>query len=478
MGREIQRNEDQFFLLPPSLDEWVDRAHPVRFVAEFVAALDLRALGFRAAKETEEPGRTPYASSMLLGVWLFGWMERVRSARALEKACVRDLAFLWLTGNHHPDHNTLWRFFRDHREALRRLFKQTVLLAVQARLVGFVEHALDGTKLKAASSTRSALHAKSLKEKLAKLDAIIDASLREMEAAEAACEEPSYGMPEALCDAQERKRVIQEGLAKLAAAQTKHLHEDEPEARVVRAGKENALGYNAQIVVDGKSDLIVAQDVVNDETDCAQLVPMIEKVQETAGARADETMADSGYFSAAQLAEAERQSLGVLVKPKADKDEDSEFHKSRFHYDAQRDGYVCPRGEFLPLETLRRGGGALRNDTATYRCHNADCPVRAQCTDSKQGRIVTRGEHEETLQRARARFDDPATKVRYDRRAAMVEHHFAFAKTREGFTRFTVRGLAGVKAQWALLCAALNLRKLYRHWLHPMPSPLPLAAAA
>ena len=465
MGREIRADLEQQFLLPPSIDDWLPADHPARFVREFVDSLDLSTLGFRQARPDDEPGRSPYASSLLLCVWLFGWMDRIRSSRALEKACIRDLAFLWLTGNKHPDHNTLWRFFRDHKAALCKLFKQTVLLAMDARLVGFVEHALDGTKLKAASSTRSALHERSLKEKLAKLDAFIAESTREIEAAQASGDEPSYRMPEALRDAKERRRIIQEGLARLAAAEAKHLHEAEPEARVVKTGKENALGYNAQIVVDGKSDLIIAQDVVNEETDCGQLVPMLDKVKETTGALADETMADSGYFSATQLAEAESKSLGVLVKPKADKNEDGEYHKSRFHYDAERDGYVCPRGEFLPLDVLRRRGKTLRYDTATYRCRNAECPVRAQCTDSKKGRTIIRGEHEETLERARTLFADPAAAKRYNRRGAIVEHQFAFAKTMDGFRRFTVRGLAGARAQWSLLCSALNLRKLYRYWL-------------
>jgi transposase len=473
MTREIGRDDTQRFLLPPSLDDWVAPAHPVRFVVEFVESLDLEALGFRPGKEAGEPGRTPYSSSLLLSVWVFGWMERIRSSRGLEKACLRDVAFMWLTGNQHPDHNTLWRFFKDHKAALRKLFKQTVQLAVEAKLVGFVEHALDGTKLKAASATRTALHEKKLKQKLAKLDAIIDESMKQIEAAEGPSDEVSYRMPEALSDAKERRRVIAQGLAKLAAAEAKHLHEKEPEARVVKHGTENTLGYNAQVVVDAKSDLIVAQDVVADETDNAQLMPMIEKVQETAGARADETLADSGYFNAVQLAKAESESVGVLVKPKGDKNDDGEFHKSRFRYDAQRDGYVCPRGDFLPLEVLRRGGEgmALRYDTATYRCHNAQCPARPLCTTAKSGRTIIRGEHEEVLERARASFAEPAAMKRYLRRGAIVEHQFALAKTTDGFRRFSVRGLEGARAQWALLCSALNLRKLYKYWATLGPSP-------
>src|ERR687891_2020096 len=149
MSRARHADRSQVFLLPPSLDDWVPADHPVRFVADLVAALDLGSLGFRAPAAE---GRRPFAAELLLGVWLFGWMERVRSTRALEKACLRDVAFLWLTGNQHPDHVTLWRFFSENKARLKPLFTRVVRLAAEAGLVGFALHALDGTKLQAAGS--------------------------------------------------------------------------------------------------------------------------------------------------------------------------------------------------------------------------------------------------------------------------------------------------------------------------------------
>ena len=138
--------------------------HPVRFVRDFVDALDLREFGIH--EPAAEEGRPPYAPDLLLEVWLFGYMERVRSTRALEKACMQVMPFLWLTGNLHPDHDTLWRFFDSHRKALPKLFRRLVKLAAEAELIGFALHALDGTKMTAVSSTDEALHRKSLEEKL------------------------------------------------------------------------------------------------------------------------------------------------------------------------------------------------------------------------------------------------------------------------------------------------------------------------
>ena len=175
MSRAVRANYDQIFLLPRALDEWIPAEHPARFIRDFVDELPLETLGLKTFPGKE--GRPHYAPDMLLKVWLYGWMTRVRSSRGLEKACFESMPFLWLTGNHHPDHNTLWRFFRDNKKALRKLFKLVVQVAVKSELVGFALHALDGTKIVAACSMEKALHRKALEDELKKLDATIDFDL-------------------------------------------------------------------------------------------------------------------------------------------------------------------------------------------------------------------------------------------------------------------------------------------------------------
>jgi len=237
----IRADRRQRVLILPDVDQWIAPEHPARFVYDLVESLDLAALNFRLPEGGEE-GRPHYAPEMLLAVWLYGWMERIRSSRRLEKACLRDLAFLWLTGNHHPDHNTLWRFFRDNKRAMRALFKQTVQIAAKANLVGFALHALDGTKIKAASSIDTALHRKTLEEHLKKLDGIVDASIAATEAAEQE-EDASFAMPAEMRDPKKRREEIQKALKALDQEETKHLHPAEPAARVMktRRGRDLAL---------------------------------------------------------------------------------------------------------------------------------------------------------------------------------------------------------------------------------------------
>jgi transposase len=206
MGRVLRPNYAQRFLLPPALDEWVPASHPVRFVCDFVDSLDLAELGIE--EPAGEEGRPPYAPDLLLKVWLFGYMERIRSTRGLEKACLQIMPFLWLTGNLHPDHNTLWRFFDKNRKTLPKLFKQLVKMAAEAELIGFALHALDGTKMAAVSSTDEALHRKSLEEKLKKLDELIAAYMQEVNTRAEADKGKDYAMPQGMVDEDARRSKI------------------------------------------------------------------------------------------------------------------------------------------------------------------------------------------------------------------------------------------------------------------------------
>ena len=458
----IRPDYRQRFLLPPDLDDWVSRDHPVRFVRDFVLSLDLDELSFKQPSGDE--GRPAYAAELLLSIWLFGWMERVRSSRSLEKACRRDVAFLWLTGNLHPDHNTIWRFFKDNRSALRKLFKKVVQVAVKAGLVGFALHALDGTKIAAASSMDTTLHRKNLEKKLKKIDALIEKQLKEVEAAQAA-ENESYAMPEAMQNVEERRKKIQESLRQLDEHDTNHVHPRETEARVMKTRTHRTLGYNAQAVVDEKSDLIVAVDVVSDQADSNLLTAMLSTTEETAGRIADETVADKGYHNGTEIARAETRNQPVIVAIPDEAEVKGEYRKSRFRYDCEQDGYVCPRGELLTLQGRTTPTKKRPQLLMIYRCYNRDCPERGQCTKDAKGRTIKRSPFDDAVARQREKQAAPEKQDLLRRRKAIVEHIFGIQKQHDGFRRFTMRGREKALTQYALLASAMNLRKLLPHWL-------------
>jgi len=463
MGHEIRADYEQIDLLPQCLEDWVPSDHPARFIREFVDALDLRELGF--VEHESEEGGPHYANDLLLKVWLYGYLGRIRATRQLERACREHLSLIWLTGRHAPDHNTLWRFWRANRKALRGVFRWGVKVAAAQGLVGMICHAVDGTKIRAVASTRTMEH----QEELEKLLARVEASIAEMEKAVEAAEQEEggeYRLPERLQQATELRAAIRESLEKMQEAKREHLHPQEAEARLMPCEGQLHPAYNAQAVADAQAGVVVAAEVVNAESDNAQLVPMLEEVQSNLGEVAKETVADGGYGSAKQLGEAELRHQEVLVAPGVETGgaKRGEFDSHQFAYDREADEVICPQGQRLRFEGMRKKG-SQRSAVRSYRCtHYEQCPVRALCSGRKDGRRVEISPQRAAVLRQRAKRRDPAKQALLRQRKAIIEPVFATLKQAMGFRRWTVRGLENVRTQWALLCTAYNLKKLYKPW--------------
>jgi transposase len=171
MSQEIGANYEKIDLLRQSLEDWVPGDHPARFIREFVDASDLGELGFQERKSEE--GRPPYGNDLLLKVWWYDYLARIRATRELERACREHLSLLWLTGRHVPDHNTLWRFWHENRGALREVFRAGVKMAAAQGLTGMICHAVDGTNIRAVSSPQTMEHRKQLEKTLEQVEASI-----------------------------------------------------------------------------------------------------------------------------------------------------------------------------------------------------------------------------------------------------------------------------------------------------------------
>jgi transposase len=462
MSREIRPDYETRYLFPPSLEEWVDADHPVRYVREFVDALDLSTLGLteeQQARRHDDHGRPHYAVDLLLKLWLYAYMNRIRSSRALEKGCRDHLPLIWLAGRYVPDHNTLWRFWNRYRGTIRHLFLQSIRVAMRENLMGLVLQALDGTKISAAASKRTAWHEADLKKVLQQLDREIERLEKQIENGEeeSGGDGPDDRLPKELEKREELRTRIQASLAALEKAERKHMHPLEPEARMMVGGGRTGFAYNAQAMVDQQDGIIVAAEVTDEENDEHQLAPMLEQSRENTGSFAKTTVADSGYHTAAGLGAAEALGADVLVAVKQKERELGPYHAQRFHYEKATDSVRCPQGQTLAREGTRRNK-AKPYAVQTYRCKVfRTCPVAKECSRDRAGRTIEISPHHEAVIRNR---EHPDARALLRQRSAVVERVFAEIKETLGLRRWSVRGLEGVRSQWAMMCAAMNLRRL------------------
>ncbi|MCL6429348.1 MAG: IS1182 family transposase [Anaerolineae bacterium] len=479
---------DQMWLLPPSLDDMVPMDHVVRFIASFVEQLDLTALGLRKVPAVR--GGLEYDARMLLSLWLYGFMMRIRSTRRLETAARENLPLIWLLGGQHPDHSTLARFFKANREAMRNLFRQTVHTSVRVGLVGFALHAVDGTRVSTVSRDK-ALNREELldlekraEEAIARLEGSVEA-----EEQSASPDPEGYTMPEALKDPEELRARIGEALAELdqreANRKSHHggainpktgqpygpeINLADPQAVQMKGRHGFVVGYNAQAAVDEKARVIVGAEVIAQATDNEALVPMLDEIEANTGRLAEVTGCDGGYHSAENLAAVEDRPTEVYVadpnmRRKESKSEKALYHKDAFVYDAETDTYRCPAGKTLVLEQVHDDPQRDNYGVRVYRCKECrGCPHRDSCTKDKSGRRIRVRPQDALLRQNREKMRTERGKEMMRRRAATVEPVFAVMREHMGLSRFLRRGLENVRAEWLLLCAAYNLRVIWQAW--------------
>ncbi len=461
---------EQVWLLPPSLDDLLPDDHAARFVDCYVRELDLAALGIATA--VSPIGAPSYDQQLLLKCWLYGFMTRVRSSRQLERACRENVVFMWLTGMQTPDHVTLWRFYKKNRSAMKELFRQTVRLAIQVGLVDFALQAIDGSKIPIASN-----------DTLKQLDTMRKL-LDKVEEEIAAMEHKQLEMPgagrgdrRAWAKKEEQKERIVKAMAKIdveddeerkrSGKRRKTASIADPEAPLMKTRHGWKVAYNAQAMVDSKAQVIVAADVTDEGVDTHQLIPLMDQAHENTGRDADVVDTDAGFYSADNLAFAQERTDLMMPDPALRSKTGPRkwaYHKDHFRYDDAEKVYLCPQNKKLTYERITTAGKGKPRQRQ-YRCADcADCPVRSQCTQSPIGRTIKITRYEPLVQAHRAKMQTERARKLMKQRAGLVEPVFGIMKGPMGAARFLLRGLNNVRAEWHLLCAAFNLRKLYQLW--------------
>jgi transposase len=468
----------QASLLPPRIEDYVGPDNPVRAIESFVCALDLAKLGFsHADRGPEAMGQPPYDPADLLKLYLYGYINQVRSSRRLEREACRNLELIWLLKNLRPGYRTIANFRKENWKALKAANRRFLLLARELGLVGGAVVAIDGSFFHGDASKASIFTRKRLVEQIAKLDREIEAygkALEDNDAAEAKQPRPDghddggggdgadIGAKVAALMA--RRSRAQVDLDRLEASGETQLSLTDPDARLLVKSGQGVAGYNVQAVVDDKHKLIVASEVVNDSSDVNQLHAMAKAAKEALDAEALQVLADEGYYSSTELKACEDDGIEAYVPPSEGNrllEKAGRFGRKNFSYDGAADAYTCPAGQQLrPMEgrwTNTSGRVEIRYASRKAICDT--CQLRVRCLSWKAAtRTIARWEHEDVLERHRARMESASDLMR--RRSAIVEHPFGTLKCRAGYRHFLVRGFNKVRGEWSLMALCYNFTRV------------------
>ena len=461
MPHIVGHDRSQLLLLPESLDDYVGAENPVRFIEAFVEGLDLPAAGF-ARVEAEETGRPGYRPADLLKLYMYGYLNRIRSSRRLEGETQRNIEVIWLLRHLQPDFKTIADFRRDNRKAFRPVFRQFVLLCKQLDLFGRELLAVDGTRIKAVNNKDRNFTRASLTEFIKLADAKLDDYLQRLDRSDAS-ESTTGGsrvknLAEKIAAIRQRRTRCEEMLAHLDQTGEEQISLTDPDSRAMAAHTRVAVGYNVQVAVDTKHKLIVEQQVTNQVVDMGLLTQTATPAKEVLGVEAIAVVADRGYFKIEDIEACEQSGIEPYV-PRPQRGPSVKaglFRKDEFQHDADSDSYVCPAALRLhPYSSSLLRGLKKINYTNKPACD--DCKIRSQCTNGRF-RTVSRLENEAVLDRMQARLAQRPSVL--NRRREAVEHPFGTIKQWMNQGAFLMRGLEKVRAEFSLTALAYNLRRV------------------
>ena len=459
MGHVVGQSRYQMALFPEALDDVVGADHPVRVIDAFVDSLDLARLGFSQVM-AEATGRPPYDPGDLLKLYVYGYLNQVRSSRRLEREARRNVEVLWLINRIAPAFKTIADFRKDHPEAIVGVCRAFIRFCREQALFGGELLAIDGTKIAAVASRKKVVTPNSLAKKMAALDRKIAEYLAAMD--EADRQEPAreeIGAPDVaavVAALRAHRDEVRRQAEQMAVEGLTQRVEGEAEARLMRTAHDgHQVAYNAQSVVDAEHKLIVAFDLTNECNDHRLLHPMAVQGRDAVQAEELSVVADTGYSNGEQGQLCEDDGITAIVprpemvNPKGEQ----YFTREAFSYDAASDTWRCPAGKTLACRDVSQTEQKKRY--TTNAC--AGCPLKPRCTKAAR-RTIVRGFYEDAHEAMHRRaMSDP---IWMRQRRCLVEHPFGTMKWLMGHPRFLVRGLKKAKAELALTVLGFNLKRV------------------
>lgn len=448
--------------MPESVDDYVGPDNVVRFIDAFVDGLDLAGAGFIRV-QPKVIGRPGYDPADLLKLYIYGYLNRVRSSRRLEAEARRNIEVIWLLRRLTPDFKTIADFRRDNRVAFRQVFREFVVLCRELDLFGRELIAVDGTRIKAVNSRERNFTKAKLAKAMAESDERLARYLKQLDEADKDGDDgPGSGnvdrLQEKIASIKDRRARLEEHGKALEESGEEQISLTDPDARAMHSSSRIGVGYNIQIAVDTKHKLIAEQQVHNKVSDLGLLTETADAARDTLGVDKIDVVADRGYFKIEDIEACEAAGVTPYVpKPvRGSAVAAGLFTKNQFSYDAAADTYICPGDQVLRF----RGHRPVREDVRLNVYANVaackDCALKVRCTNAAS-RLVTRYENEAVLERMAERLASRPEVL--DQRRESVEHPFGSVKQWMGQGAFLMRRIENVRAEFSLTSIAYNLRR-------------------
>jgi transposase len=456
-------DRSQSTLFPEYLEDWIYEDNPVRAIDVFVGELNLAELGFGGV-DPEATGRPSYHPSVLLKLYIYGYLNRVQSSRRLEREAGCNVEVMWLTGRLVPDHKTIADFRKDNGPAIRKVCTRFVALCRELGLLATASVAIDGSKFKAVNTRDKNFTRAKMERRLAQIEESVARYLSQLDTAD--LQEPSEALATRTAHLKEKLAKLASELERLKAIEKEMLASPDqqisltdPDSRsMATSGRgSGVVGYNVQIAVDTQHHLIVAHEVTNTGSDRSQLANIACQAKQALGAEHLDGVADRGYFNSPEILACDEADITVtLPKPMTSGAKaDGRFGKQDFAYLPAGDVYRCPAGEKLTYRYTNVENGRTLRHYWTGACRQ--CPLKSQCAKEPERRIK-RWEHEHVLEAVQERLDANPQAMRLRRETA--EHPFATLKMRMGATHFLMKRLPKVATEMALHVLAYNLTRV------------------
>jgi transposase len=456
-------DREQGTLFPECLEDWIDENNPVRVIDVFVDELDLAELGFDGVAP-EVTGRPSYHPSVLLKLYIYGYLNRVQSSRRLEREALRNVEVMWLTGRLMPDHKTIADFRKDSGCAIRQVCTRFIALCRTMGLLTEASVAIDGSKFKAVNNRDRNFTRAKMDRRMAQIEESVARYLQQLDTADR--QEPSEALKTKTSRLREKIEKLKEQMQRLKvlkvtmlATPDQQISLTDPDSRsMATSGRgSGVVGYNVQVAVETKHHLIVTHEVTNVGTDRSQLSHVAKEAKATLQVENLDAVADRGYFSSEEILACENAGITVtLPKPMTSGlIAKGRFGKQDFRYMAGEDVYICPADQRLTYHYTNEEHGMFLRRYWTNACQG--CAIKQTCTSGKERRI-TRWEHEHVLEAMQRRLDEHPEKMR--QRRETVEHPFGTLKARMGATHFLMKTLPRVATEMALHVLAYNLTRV------------------